>query len=100
MAVVFGIGAVGFTLVTTVMVTLGLSWLWGVALVGLAVGTALALVAIAGDLPMVLLALLSGLGGLTSRWSAAGHPVVIAQVLGLQIASVVTGFASRSWRGA
>jgi hypothetical protein len=62
-SVVIGIGAIGFTLGTTAMVTLGVSWSWVVALVGLAVGTMLALVAIAGDLPMVLLALLSALAG-------------------------------------
>ncbi len=62
-SVVIGIGAIGFTLGTTAMVALGVSWSWVVALVGLAVGTVLALVAIAGDLPMLLLALLSALAG-------------------------------------
>jgi hypothetical protein len=62
-SVVIGMGAIGFTLGTTAMVALGVSWSWVVALVGLAVGTVLALVAIAGDLPMLLLALLSALAG-------------------------------------
>ena len=62
-SVVIGIGAIGFTLGTTAMVAVGVDWSWVVALVGLAVGAALALVAIAGDLPMLLLTVLSALAG-------------------------------------
>jgi hypothetical protein len=62
-SVVIGIGAIGFTLGTTAMVALGVNWSWVVALVGLTVGVVLALVSIAGDLPMLLLALLSALAG-------------------------------------
>lgn len=61
--VVVGMGAIGYTLGTTAMVVLGVSWSWLVALVGLGVGVLLALVAIASDLPMVFLALLSVLSG-------------------------------------
>jgi hypothetical protein len=62
-SVVIGMGAIGFTLGTTAMVALGVGWSWLIVLVGLAVGAALALVAIAGDLPMLLLAVLSALAG-------------------------------------
>lgn len=62
-SVVVGMGAIGFTLGTTAMVALGVSWSWVVALVGLGVGAVLALIAIASDLPMMLLAVLSALSG-------------------------------------
>jgi len=47
------------------MVALGVSWSWVIVIVGAAVGVALALLAIAADLPSVLLTVLSALGGAT-----------------------------------
>jgi hypothetical protein len=62
-SVVIGMGAIGFALGTTVMVALGVSWSWVVVLVGLAVGVLLAMLAIVGDLPLVILALLGAFAG-------------------------------------
>ncbi|TVR35645.1 MAG: DUF4203 domain-containing protein [Nitriliruptor sp.] len=62
-SVIIGMGAIGFTLGTTVMVALGVTWSWVVVLVGLAAGVLLAILAIVGDLPLVILALLGAFAG-------------------------------------
>ena len=62
-AVVLAMASIGFTLGASAMVALDVSWTWLVILVGLAAGTALAAAAIATDLPMLLLMMLSALGG-------------------------------------
>jgi hypothetical protein len=63
LSVVLGMGAIGFVLGTTAMVALGVSWSWLIVLVGVAAAVLLAGVAIAGDLPLLILALLSALAG-------------------------------------
>lgn len=62
-AVVIAMGAIGFSLGTSVMVALGVDWSWVVVLVGLTVGVLLAIVAVIGNMPMVLLVVLSAMGG-------------------------------------
>jgi hypothetical protein len=62
-SVVIGMGAIGFALGTTAMVALGVTWSWVIVVVGVAVAIALALMAIIGDLPLLILALLSALAG-------------------------------------
>jgi hypothetical protein len=62
-AVVLALGSIGFALGTSLMAALGVDWTWLVVLVGVAVGVLLALLAIVGDLPMVLLVVLSALAG-------------------------------------
>lgn len=62
-SVIVGMGAIGFTLGTAAMVALDVNWSWVVALVGLGFGAVLALIAIASDLPMLLLTVLSALSG-------------------------------------
>jgi hypothetical protein len=66
LSVVVGMGAIGFALGTTAMVALGMSWSWLVVLVGVAVAVLLAGAAIAADLPLMLLALLSAFAGSTT----------------------------------
>jgi hypothetical protein len=68
-AVFIGMGAIGFALGSTVMVALGVTWNWLIILVGVAVGAVLALIAMLGDLPMVILTILT---------SSAGAGTVIA----------------------
>ncbi|MGH8949010.1 MAG: DUF4203 domain-containing protein, partial [Acidimicrobiia bacterium] len=48
---------------STLMVALGVTWSWVIVLVGLAVGVLLGVVALVGDLPMILLTVLSALAG-------------------------------------
>ncbi len=62
-SVVIGMGAIGFSLGSTLMVALGISWTWVIVLVGLAAGVLLALLAIVGDLPMLILAILGAFAG-------------------------------------
>jgi hypothetical protein len=62
-SVVIGMAAIGFSLGSTLMVALGVSWTWLIVLAGVAAGVLLAFLAIAGDLPMLLLAILGAFAG-------------------------------------
>lgn len=62
-AVLIGMGAIGFVIGTSVMALFGVTWSWLVILVGVVTAVVLAFVAIAGDMPMVLLAFLTALAG-------------------------------------
>jgi hypothetical protein len=62
-AVILGMTAIGFVLGTSLMVALGVTWSWVIVLSGVVLAVVLAFVAIAGDLPMVLLTVLTALAG-------------------------------------
>lgn len=62
-AVVLGMAAIGFTVGTSIMAAFHISWSWLTVLVGVAAGVVLAVVAIASDLPAILLAVLTALAG-------------------------------------
>jgi hypothetical protein len=62
-SVVIGMAAIGFSLGSTVMVALGVSWTWVIVLVGVVAGVLLAMLAIVGDMPMLLLAILGAFAG-------------------------------------
>jgi hypothetical protein len=62
-SVVIAMMAIGFALGTSLMVAIGIDWAWIVAIVGIAAGLLLGIAAIAADLPMVLLTVLSALAG-------------------------------------
>lgn len=62
-SVVIAMAAIGFALGSTLMVALGVTWSWMIVLVGLAIGVVLAIAAVVGDLPMILLTVLSALAG-------------------------------------
>jgi hypothetical protein len=62
-AVVLAMASIGFALGTSLMAALDVSWTWVVVLVGIAAGLLLAVFAIAAELPMVLLVVLSALAG-------------------------------------
>lgn len=62
-AVIIGMGAIGFALGTALMAALGVEWSWLVILVGVTVGVVLALISIMGNMPMVLLVVLSSFAG-------------------------------------
>lgn len=64
-AVFIGMTAIGFVLGTGVMAFFGVTWSWLVILVGVLTAAVLAVVAIVGDMPMVLLTLLTALAGAT-----------------------------------
>jgi len=62
-SVIIGMLAIGFVLGTSVMVALGVTWSWVIVLSGIVLAVALAFVGIVGDLPMVLLTVLTALAG-------------------------------------
>jgi len=62
-AVMVGMIAIGFALGSSLMVLLGVTWSWLIVLSGVVLAVVLAFIAIAGDLPMVLLTVLTGLAG-------------------------------------
>lgn len=62
-SVVIAMAAIGFALGSTLMVALGVTWSWLIVLVGLAVGVVLAILAVVGDMPMIVLSVLSALAG-------------------------------------
>lgn len=62
-SVIIVMASVGFTVGTTAMVALDVTWNWLVVLVGVAVAVGLAFVAIAADVPMLLLVILTALAG-------------------------------------
>ncbi|MEX2625340.1 MAG: DUF4203 domain-containing protein [Ilumatobacteraceae bacterium] len=62
-SVLIVMASVGFTVGTTVMVALDVTWNWLIVVVGLAVAVALAVLAIAADVPTLLLVLLTAFAG-------------------------------------
>jgi hypothetical protein len=62
-AVLLAMGSIGFTVTATVMTGLGITWDWLVILAGVAVGAVLAFIAILGDMPMVILTILTASAG-------------------------------------
>lgn len=62
-SVLLAMGAIGFVIGTSIMVAIGITWSWVIVLVGVLTGVVLAVVAIVGDLPTVLLVVLTALGG-------------------------------------
>jgi hypothetical protein len=62
-AVIIGMLAIGFTLGTSLMVALGVTWSWVIVLSGVALAVVLAFVALVADLPMALLTVLTAMAG-------------------------------------
>jgi hypothetical protein len=79
-AVVIGMAAIGFTIGTTVMAAFGIGSQVAVVAVGLVAGALLAVIAIATDLPAVILVVLTALAG--ASVTVAGV-MVIAGSIGL-----------------
>jgi hypothetical protein len=74
-SVFVGVTAIGFMLATTAMVALNVRWTWVIVLVGVLVGGALGVVAIVGNLPMLLLTVLTAFGGSSA---AVGGAMLLA----------------------
>lgn len=62
-SIALAMGSIGFTLGASLIVALGISWSWLIVLSGLALGIALAVIALVGDLPTLLLVVLSAAAG-------------------------------------
>jgi hypothetical protein len=96
-SVLIGMSAIGFTLGTTAMVALGVTWSWVVVLVGIVVGALLAMLAIAGDLPKLILTLLGAFAG--SSIAIGGILLVIGRLDRGDLASTDTTAALDLWWG-
>jgi len=65
-AVILAMAAFGFAIGSGLVVALGIDWNWVAVLVGVAVGAVIGLVSIVGNMPMVVLAVLSSVAGAVS----------------------------------
>ncbi|WP_146928424.1 DUF4203 domain-containing protein [Cellulomonas xylanilytica] len=65
-AVILAMAAFGYAIGAGVVVALGIDWTWVAVLVGVAVGAVFGIVAVAGNMPMVVLAVASSLAGAVS----------------------------------
>jgi hypothetical protein len=65
-AVVIAMAAFGFAIGSGLVVALGIDWNWVAVLVGLAFGAVLGLVSVFGNMPMIVLAVLSSIAGAVS----------------------------------
>ncbi len=62
-AVVIAMAGIGFAIGSSILVALGVTWNWLIVLAAVALAVVFALFAIAGNLPLVLLTVLSAVGG-------------------------------------
>jgi hypothetical protein len=62
-AVILAMAAFGFAIGSGLIVALGIDWNWVAVLVGLAFGAVLGLVSVVGNMPMIVLAVVSSLAG-------------------------------------
>ncbi len=65
-AVVVAMAAFGFAIGSGLVVALGIDWNWVAVLVGVVVGAVLGLVAVLGNMPMIVLAVISSIAGAVS----------------------------------
>jgi hypothetical protein len=90
-SVILVMTSIGFTLGTTLMVALGVSWSWLVVVVGVVMALALALVAILADLPTGILVVLTSL---------AGASAIILGIMLIVGRSQTSGFSTRRFNDA
>ena len=65
-AVILAMAAFGFAIGSGLVVALGIDWSWVAVLVGLTIGAILGLVSVLGNMPMIVLALVSAFAGAVS----------------------------------
>ena len=65
-AVILAMAAFGFAIGSGLVVALGIDWNWVAVLVGVAVGAVVGLVSVFGNMPMIVLAVLSSIAGAVS----------------------------------
>jgi hypothetical protein len=68
-SVVLAMSWIGFALGVSAMVALGVSWQWLIVVVGVVCGLVLAVIALAGNMPMVLLTVLTATSGASTMVS-------------------------------
>jgi len=65
-AVIFAMATFGYVIGAGLIVALGIDWNWVAVVVGVAIGAALGLLAVFGNMPMIVLAVLSSIAGAIS----------------------------------
>jgi hypothetical protein len=88
-SVIIGMMGIGFVLGTGLMVALGVTWNWLIVLSGVVLAVVLAFVAIAGDLPMVLLTVLTALAGASTM---VGGLMLLVIYGGLVVGGIIAQF--------
>lgn len=95
-AVLIGMMAIGFALGTSLVVALGVTWNWVIVLSGVILAVVLSLVAILGDLPMVLLTFLTALAGASTIVTGLMLLFGVIQTDGFDVAAT-TKVAADDW---
>lgn len=95
-SIVLAMGAIGFTLGTSLVVALGAEWSWVIVLGGIVFAVLLALLAIAGNLPGIILLILGAFGGAAAIVAGA---MLLAGVVDTESmnSSTVTQEMDASW---
>lgn len=79
-SVIIAMAAIGFSIATTALVAMGVTWSWVTVLIGVLVAVLLAFIAIVGDLPMVILTVLSAMAGAST---IVGGAMLVSGVVNL-----------------
>lgn len=96
-AVVIGMGAIGFTIATTVLAAFGVTWSWVIILAGVGLAALLAVVAILGDLPMVLLTVLTAIAGASAMVSGLMLMFGVVDLDDYTVGATTEGVADDWW---
>jgi hypothetical protein len=96
-SIALAMGSIGFALGASLIVALGISWSWLIVLSGLALGIALAIIALVGDLPTVVLVVLSAAAGASA---ITGGIMLLAGTLGtddITVSAAITEQLNDDW---
>jgi hypothetical protein len=96
-SIALAMGSIGFTLGASLIVALGISWSWLIVLSGLALGIALAVIALVADVPTVLLVVLSAAAGASA---ITGGIMLLAGTLGtddITVSAAITEQLNDDW---
>lgn len=97
-SVVLAMSAIGFALGTSLMVAIGVTWSWLIVVIGVIAGALLAVGAIVGNLPMVLLTVLTAMAG--SSAIVGGVMLAVGTITEADLTSAATTEAlSDDWWG-
>lgn len=96
-SVLLGMASIGFLLGASLMVALGVEWTWLVALVGVILGILLAWLALAGNLPMMLLTFLTASAGASAIVAGIMLVVGTIETSDLDDRTIIDGIDGSPW---
>lgn len=97
LAILVAMAAFGFALGTSLMVAVGVSWSWLVVTGGVVVGLALGALAVVGNLPMVVLVVLSALVGASTAVTGGMLVLGVVELEDLTVATTTEQLDDRWW---